>query len=271
MLRLTDSLPSEPIGEYAGTLIAEFLEADDFEEVVLNKGFTQHIILIAANFRKEVTSTVLWLSNFKLRIQCFRVTAYSMGDQLFLNIEQIIPMKEAEDFMISIADKALDEVEGANQEKDRHKVRREFWTEVLRAIAAKSSLFQNISPGNRPWLGAGSGVGGVRFNFVAGKSYGRTELYIDRGEREENKFIFDQLYGKKESIETAFGGALTWERLDHAQASVIKCEMPGSIYDPDQWPTLIKVMTDAMVKMENAFKEPLAEIARGLQKRERQV
>jgi Domain of unknown function (DUF4268) len=193
----------------AGTLIAEFLEADDFEEVVLNKGFTQRIILIAANFRKEVTSTVLWLSNFKLRIQCFRVTAYSMGDQLFLNIEQIIPMKEAEEFMISIADKALDEVEGVNQEKDRHKVRREFWTEVLRAIAAKSSLFQNISPGNRDWIGAGSGVGGVRFNFVAGKSYGRAELYIDRNEIEENKFIFDQLYTKRESIETAFGGELT--------------------------------------------------------------
>ena len=45
--------------------------------------------------------------------------------------------------MISIADKALDEVEGANQEKDRHKVRREFWTELLRVFAAKSSLFQN--------------------------------------------------------------------------------------------------------------------------------
>jgi hypothetical protein len=255
----------------AGTSIAEFLEADDFEEVVLNKGFTQRIILIAANFRKEVTSTVLWLSNFKLRIQCFRVTAYSMGDQLFLNIEQIIPMKDAEEFMISIADKALDEVEGANQEKDRHKVRREFWTEVLRAIAAKSSLFQNISPGKKSWIGASSGVAGVRFTFVAGKSYGRAETYIDRNEMEENKFIFDQLYAKKESIEAAFGSELTWERLDDARACRIKCETPGSIYDSDQWPTLIKFMTDAMVKMENAFKEPLADITRGLQKRERQV
>jgi hypothetical protein len=124
------------------------------EEVVLNKGFTQCIILIAANFRKGVTSTVLWLSNFKLRTQCFRVRAYSVGDQLFLNIEQTIPMKEAEDFMISIAGKALNEVEGVNQEKDRHKVRREFWTEVLKAVASKSSLFQNISPGNRHWLGS---------------------------------------------------------------------------------------------------------------------
>jgi hypothetical protein len=180
-------------------------------------------------------------------------------------------MKDAEDFMISIADKALDEVEGANQEKDRHKVRREFWTEVLRAIATKTNLFQNISPGKKSWVGASSGVGGVTLNFVAGKSYGRAELYIDRGEREENKSIFDQLYAKRKSIETAFGGELTWERLDEARACRIKCEMPGSIYDSDQWPTLIKFMTDAMAKMENAFKEPLADINRGLQKRERQV
>jgi Domain of unknown function (DUF4268) len=255
----------------AGILIAEFLEADDFEEVVLNKGFTQRIVLIAANFRKEVTSTVLWLSNFKLRIQCFRVTAYSMDDQLFLNIEQIIPMKDAEDFMISIADKALDEVEGANQEKDRHKVRREFWTEVLRVFATKSNLFQNISPGNKSYIGATSGVAGVRFTFAAGRGYGRAALWIDRNKKEENKFIFDQLYGKKASIETAFGGNLTWERLDGQKASQIKSEMPGTIYDSDQWPALIKFMTDALVRMENAFKEPLADINRELQKRERQV
>jgi hypothetical protein len=170
--------------------------------------------------------------------------------------------------MISIADKALDEVEGVNQEKDRHKVRREFWTEVLRAIAAKNSLFQNISPGTRSWIQAASGVRGVGFSFVAGKRYGRAELYIDRIEKEENKFIFDQLYGKKASIETAFGGELIWERLDDKRASRIKCEMPGSIYDSEQWPTLVKFMTDAM---ENAFKEPLADITRGLQKRERRV
>jgi hypothetical protein len=154
-----------------------------------------------------------------------------MGDQLFLNIEQIIPMKDAEDFMISIADKALDEVEGVSQEKDRHKVRREFWTEVLRVFATKSNLFQNISPGTKSYIGATSGVAGVGFNFVAGKIYGRAELYIDRGEREENKSIFDQLYAKRKSIEAAFGGELTWQRLDEARACRIKCEMPGSIYD----------------------------------------
>ena len=192
-----------------------------------------------------------------------------MGEEHFLNIEQIIPTKNVEEFMIGIADKALDEIEGVTEEKNRHKVRREFWTKVIRAIATKTSLFQNVSPGTHSWIGAGSDVRGVGFNFVAGRAYGRAELYIDRGEREENKFIFDQLYGKKESIETAFGGVLTWERLDDKRASRIKCEMPGSIYDPDQWPTLIEFMTDAMVRMENTFKERLADINRQLEKRER--
>jgi hypothetical protein len=254
-------------GADAGGLITEFLEADDYEDVAVNKGFAQRIMLIAANFRKEVTSTVLWLLNFKLRIQCFRVSPYSMGDQHFLNIEQIIPTKDVEEFMIGIADKSLDEIEGATEEKNRHKVRREFWTKILQAIANKTSLFQNISPGTQGWISAGSGVRGVGFNFVAGKAYGRAEIYIDRGDKEENKFIFDLLYSKKESIQAAFGRELTWERLDDKRASRIKSEMSGSIFDRDQWPALIEFMTDAMARMENTFKEPFAEMNRKLRTR----
>jgi len=253
----------------ARELITEFLEADDYEEVALNKGITQRIILIAANFRKEVTSTVLWLLNFKLRVQCFVVTPYSMGDQHFLNIEQIIPTKDVEEFMIGLADKALDEIEGATEEKNRHKVLREFWTKIIKAIATKTSLFQNISPGTKDWIQAGSGVRGMSFNFVAGRAYCRVELYIDRGDNEENKFVYDQLYLKKESIEAAFDKSLTWQRLDNRRACRIKCETPGNIFDPDQWPTLIEFMTDAMVRMESTFKEPLADINQQLQNREK--
>jgi len=253
----------------ARELITEFLEADEYEEVVVNKGITQRIVLIAANFRKEVTSTVLWLLNFKLRVQCFVVTPYSMGDQHFLNIEQIIPTKDAEEFMIGLADKALDEIEGTTAERNRHKVLREFWTKIIKAIATKTSLFQNISPGTKDWIQASSGVRGMYFNFVAGRAYCRVELYIDRGDNEENKFIYDRLYLEKQSIETAFDKSLTWQRLDNRRACRIKCETTGNIFDPDQWPTLIEFMTDAMVRMEKTFKEPLADINQQLQQREK--
>jgi hypothetical protein len=39
--------------------------------------------------------------NFKIRLQCFKVTPFSFGDQLFLNVEQILPTKDTEDFATS--------------------------------------------------------------------------------------------------------------------------------------------------------------------------
>ncbi|AJD04924.1 endonuclease NucS domain-containing protein [Campylobacter lari] len=55
----------------------------------------QRIVLVAANFRKEVTSAVLWLINQGLSIQCFRVTPYEFNQEYFLNVEQIIPNKRS--------------------------------------------------------------------------------------------------------------------------------------------------------------------------------
>jgi len=66
-------------GAKAEERISDFLDGQDFEEIVLNKGVSQRIILIAAEFRKEVTSTVLWLMNFKVQLQCFRATPFAMG------------------------------------------------------------------------------------------------------------------------------------------------------------------------------------------------
>ncbi len=47
----------------------------------------QRIIFVANNYRKEVTSTVLWLINYKVRVQCFRATPFSMGDELFVRYD----------------------------------------------------------------------------------------------------------------------------------------------------------------------------------------
>ncbi len=237
--------------------LVEFFDKNDYEELTLNKGVTQRIMLIAAKFRKEVTSTVLWLSNFKLRIQCFKVTPYSMDHELFLTIEQIIPTKDAEEYTIGLAEKAQDEVSGATQEKNRHRVRREFWTSVISEMNKKGVLYQNISPGVAAWIGAGSGISGIGFNFSAGRAYGRAEIYIDRGNKEENEFIFNWLYDQRDQIETVYGNNLIWEELESKRACRIKSEIAGSIYDKEQWPEMIDFMTNEMVSLEKSFKEPL--------------
>ncbi|APG06968.1 hypothetical protein BKD09_01380 [Bradyrhizobium japonicum] len=247
-------------GGDAKKILVEFLDAEDYEEVTLNKGLTQRIILIAANFRKEVTSTIVWLLNFRMRIQCFRVTPWRSGSDVFLDVDQIIPTKDAEAYMIGLAAKSLDEVEAAAEEKVRNRERRKFWAELLEAVGPKISRFANISPSTTPDLVAGSGVRGVPFKFVATRSYGRVELYIDRGDGAENKEIFDELQSQRSAIEGSFKGPLTWERLDDKRASRIKAEMAGDTFDDAQRAALMSFMIDAMARFESALKEPLARI-----------
>ena len=120
-----------------------------------------------------------------------------------------------------MAGKAQDEIDSDNELKNRHSLRRNFWSKLLHKMnSTKSDLYRNINPGTNHYLGAG----------VVTKTYGRSELYIDRGIKEENKAIFDYLYQQREKIESEFGGSLVWDRLD---ASRIKASSDGNIFDSD--------------------------------------
>jgi hypothetical protein len=259
-----DYLDKKNPGDKAEEKLSEFFDDTDYEDLNLNKGVTQRIILIAANFRKEVTSTVLWLLNYKIRVQCFRATPYSMGDELFLNVEQIIPTQDAEEYMIGMAEKAQDDLDSQTELKHRHVIRKKFWAKLIQVMNTKSNLYQNISPSIHGWIGAGCGIRGVSLNFVASKSYGRAELYIDRGSKEENEFIFDELFAYKEQIEKDFGGPLIWERLEEKRACRIKSEAPGNVYDEEQWDAMQSFMVDRMVKLDNALRNPLKKVNRKL-------
>lgn len=250
---------TEP-GASAEERLCEFFEVEDFGDLRLNNGVTQRIVLVAARFRKEVTSTVLWLMNYNVRLQCFRATVYSMADDLFLNVEQIIPTKEAEEYMIGLAVKAQDEVVGAEAQAGRHMVRMKFWTKLLQVMNSKNATFSNISPQRQSWISAGSGMRGISLNFSATRTYGRAEIYIDRGDHDENKSIFDALYERRDDMEQVAGTELQWERLNDKRSCRIKIEAPANIFDEDQWDTMIEFMTDAMVQLERALASQMAKI-----------
>ena len=251
-------------GNDAEQRIIDFLEKDDFDEITLNTGFQQRIILIAANFRKEVTSTVLWLLNYDIRLQCFKVTPFSKGEELFLNIDQIIPTKDAEEFMIGLAEKTREEVSGSKAEIRRKKFRHDFWSETLIEMNKKTDRFRNISPSEYAWIGAGSGIRGIGFNLVVAKTYGRAEVYIDRGNKEENKEIFDRLLKHKDKIESDAGKEFVWERLDDKRSCRIKLQGDGNLYQKELWPDMIENIVDSLIRIEKAFEKPLNDLSRYL-------
>ncbi|MBL8025262.1 MAG: DUF4268 domain-containing protein [Fibrobacteres bacterium] len=246
----------------AEDLLEEFLESEDYLER-LNIGNSQRIVMVAGEFRKEVTSTVLWLLNYGLRLQCFKATPFKLQEQLFLNMEQIIPIKEAEDFIISMANKSREEVGTQEEIKERHIIRKKFWTLYLKEINKVNHLYQNVSPGKDHWLSAGSGMGGITYTSAITRHFVRVELTISGKSQEENKAIFDTLYVKRNKIESDFGDTLGWERLDDKRMSRIKFDLPNvNIFNEDDWPKMIEFLVAYVPKFEAALKKHIQELNR---------
>lgn len=85
------------------------------------------------------------------------------------------------------------------------------------------------------WYLFPSGVQGVNYgtSFAQGGRV-RAELYIDQGDAERNKALFDLLLGQKGEIEREFQEALEWERLDVRRASRIAAYREGTIEQSEE-------------------------------------
>lgn len=248
--------------ENAEEKILEFLEEDDFDEIQLNQN--QRIILIANHYRKEVTSTVLWLmTKYNLSIQCFKVTPYKFNQQIFLDIEQIIPVKETEEFIIKMAEKNQEAQINQSTLQNRHHLRLEFWRKTIDECKNKNvHLFSEIAPSKDNWISAGAGISGLSFNLVINRNVARIELYISKSTPTENKEIFDKLYSQKEKIESEIDGII-WERLDDKKACRIKKEiLDVSLYDKDSWDNVIYFFIEEMPKFSDVFKKYIKQLGK---------
>ena len=134
-------------GESAVLNLCEFLGVEDLDDTVLNASNEQRLILVAANFRKEVTATVLWMIGHGVQAQCFRVVPYSFGEELLIDLQQIIPTPEAADYMIGMANKESEEKVSQRTLTQAQKLRHAFWAKTLEALRTRGvSRYENISP-----------------------------------------------------------------------------------------------------------------------------
>jgi hypothetical protein len=244
----------------ADKILAEFLGYEDFSEVAINNE-DQRIILIAANFRKEVTSTVMWLIDHNIKIKCIKVTPYELGDKILIDTEQIIPIKDGEDYLIKIANKKQEELMTKEKNQNRYTVRIKFWTQYLQEMNERSNLFKNINPSKDNWLSCGSGYSGIVYSFTITGSFARIELWINRGLQEENKELFDTIAMYKEQIEESLGDKLDWQRMDEGKGSRIAYFLRDvSVFNEDDWPKMTEFMISNMIKFEKTMKGILNEV-----------
>lgn len=234
--------------------ICEFLGQEDFDEVVLNSGNDQRLIMVAAQFRKEVTSTVLWLLKHRVFVKCFRATPFQDGTDLFLSIEQVIPLPEAEELMIGISEKEVEEQTSERGQATRHQLRMDFWHMTLEALRrANVKLFDNVSPSRDHWLNAGSGLGGAYYTMIFNKDEARVIFGFVRPSKEQNKALFDSLLDKKDFLDASFGEPLSWRRMDDKKAAIIEFAKPFSGHSRECWPEMTAWLVEHIQRLEKTF------------------
>lgn len=245
-------------GDAAG-LICEFLGEDTLDEVVLNDGTNQRIVFIAANFRREVTATVLWLREHQIDARCVKVVPYRFGDEVFVDLQQVIPTPEAADYMIKMAQKDSEEKSAQGAQRQRHEIRVAFWEQALEVMRERGLVrYQNLGPSRENWLGTGTGVSSCSYNLVFLKDGARVELVMQRPDANENKWMFDELYVQKDMIERTFGGPLIWKRHDQQKRCAVEAAASFDGFNRESWPEIIDWMADHVRRLEEAFRQPLA-------------
>lgn len=126
-----------------------------------------------------------------------------------------------------------------------------------RFTSAKAGQPQN-------WYSFSSGVSGITYgaNFSQGGK-ARSELYIDLGDHDKNKYVFDELFNIKDEIEGALGEELNWERLENKRASRLALYTDGSIEDSDADLEKVKQWhIDRLLKLKSSLGSKIGQLAK---------
>lgn len=202
-----------------------FNHSVDISELEINKGNSQRIIFVARNFKKEVTSSVLWLSNFGLNIKCIKVTPYKCEDKILIDFDQIIPIKGAEDYTIKMATKQQEDNRTSAITELRKRQRQSFWAEFIEYNKQHKGPFATFQGTSDNWLGKPLGVNGLSVNVIIGFQRCRTEIGFNLGNADRNKQIFDKIYRHKDEIESTLSDySIIWERWDEKVTCKIRTD-----------------------------------------------
>lgn len=145
--------------------------------------------------------------------------------------------------------------------KEREQAYIEFFSQLLADLRRTNDIpMTSASPDGQSWIyvlrigsHSESNASFLGFSFARRGQF-RVELYIDQGDKERNKQLFDSLQSQAE-IAGEIGESLNWERLDNRRASRIAAYRSGAITDsPEILLELRQWATSTMIEFYTVFR-----------------
>lgn len=234
--------------------VLEFLDQASDDSVELTGSV--RITLVSANFSTELTTSVLWVNSQGLDVTCIRLIPYKVGNDLVVDITQIIPLPEAADYNVKMRaqDQEKRKVNGRRQE-----VFLRFWSQLIERSKARTQLLAGRSTSRDHWLSTGIGKGGFALSLSLTQLSATIECNISlERSAEKTKASFQALLAQRAQVEATFGSSLDWRELPDRIASRICWTFPGGWTMPEaEWPSLQDKMIDGLIRMDKALRTPI--------------
>ncbi len=210
-----------------------------------------------------MTSAVLWLANFGIDIKCFEIKPFSDKDNLYLQIQQIIPVKDAQEYTNRINDKNKEvaQTERINTETMQKYV--EFWKYFIRQCKESNPTLEiNNSPSKRSYSHFPSKIKSTGFALHVLNKKCRVDLYINNHSNE----IYDLLNSKKAELESESKLKFTWNKYeDKNQSKISVAPNDLDFHDKTQWKDIANYFIETVEKFQTAlvlFKNEIEDIVK---------
>ena len=95
----------------AESRVLDHLGGDDEDALISSEN--PRIILASADFSKELTTSVLWLNQVGLDVTCVQLQPHKVGDSVFVERRQVIPIPEAEEYTIRLRNRETERQEAS--------------------------------------------------------------------------------------------------------------------------------------------------------------
>ncbi len=228
-------LLAKDLGRDANVIIENQLAATDHDHlgklITYASGYDAKVVLwIATQIREEHRQALDWLNQ--------RTDSSTEFFGVVIEVLQIGDSKPALQFRVVVSPNEWQKTtkkQSSSKESGRSELYRQYFQRLLDDLR-ENYQFTGAKVGQpQNWYTFASGNQQFKYSHsFTNSGRVRTEIYIDSGDRDENKAFFGRLYADRQSIESTFGCPLEWERLEDKRACRVALYRTGSIEDSDE-------------------------------------
>lgn len=212
------------------------------------------IVLVSEGFSKELTTAVLWLRDRDIDIRCIRLRPYVAGDKTLVDVQQVIPLPEAQDYIVRLRQKEQQErknrAERWSAEAQQFCV--DYWNGVLSEVAASGILEADVKAMRKEDMRFKVGWPEFFLKAYFSRRAAKGSVWLDcRGESGIRNY--EALKNHQPEIERAFGGPLHWNVDEDREQGSLSFPLSGfDANDKSDWPKQHKMLADKIVKLYRA-------------------